>query len=179
MRIGKAWFGIEASKRRIRNQKLEDAARELDKDMKTASKFYKKRLINACTQQQLSYMMRNDLAPSKLRGLLTGKRKFQQVRLADALYSETELWFRVITEDGNLPFGTGIEDFVNPDFAKNLALSTFRPTRVEWDDHNPDRGLWLVVEVEGSVRGLPSELPYSKAYDLITASRPPLTFPLG
>jgi hypothetical protein len=175
MKFGeRAFLGIQATRQRLLKKERDAAARQLDKDMRKLGKQWKKDLIRGCTQQEEYHVVREDLQPNK-----SAKRRFQQIKLMDPLYSETEMWFRVITEGGKLPFGVSIATLLKPEFAINLGASVQRTVRVEYDLKDPSKGLWFVVEIDGSMRGVPLELTFNKAFDLIPESRSPLTVVLG
>ncbi len=179
MRPGeRSWFSREAIRERDIQRKIDAEHRREDKELKKTWKFFKKRLINAFIQQQMFHVTSEKNKPTIFQRL-GGRRRRQVVQLVDAYWNSTELWYRVRTEDGFLPFGVRIVDLLNPDLVKDLMGSVMRPVRIEWNEVHPDRGLWVVVEPYGSVRGLPSELPYSKALDVIPDSRPPLTYVVG
>jgi hypothetical protein len=175
MKFGeRAIFGIKASKDRWDRYQAQAAARRKDRDMKKMSKHFKKDILRGSIQQQQTHVISEQLAPHK-----SAKRRFQKLHLMDALYSETELWYRVVTEQGKLPYGVSVDDLLKPEFANGLTVSCLRPVRVEYNSKDPSKGLWIVVEYEESNRGVPLQLAFNKAFEMIPVSRPPLTFALG
>lgn len=174
----KAFFSQESRRDREIRRQLERERRKEDRQFAKMWKYFGKRLVNAFIQQQMMHVTSEKTRPNIFQRL-KGRKRRQLVKLVDPFWNSQELWYRVKTEDGFLPWGTNIADFLKPELVEDLKLSVMRGVRIEYDQQRPWLGLWVVVEPFESVRGLPTELMFSKAIEMIPDSRPPLTFVLG
>lgn len=107
----------------------------------------------------------------------TRKNTVQTVEITRTTSSPEAHYFRVDT--GRLPNGTFIDDLGNDKTIKNLCASCERHVSVIYDDNQPEKGFWFVVERMGSVRGIPAQVSYEDAYAAIPKSAGPLAFTVG
>jgi hypothetical protein len=107
----------------------------------------------------------------------TRKNTVQTVEISKAISCPEAHYFRIDT--GHLPNGTYIDDLGAEKTIKNLCASCERHVSVIYDQNQPEKGFWFVVERYGSIRGIPAQVSYEDAYSAIPMSAGPLAFTVG
>jgi hypothetical protein len=176
-----AWFSAAASNRRRKARQLQKEAKLATKERKRQEKiglkdvnYFKPRLVKACSQQGMMYILRPIMRPDAFDVIFLGKSPIQRVKFSHVFFDETRIWFRINSLE--LPYMTSILDFMTEGFLATVSDALGREIKCY---RSPKSGTWIVIERDGSTAGIPEYVRMQDALDAIPADADELTVMLG
>ena len=150
------------------------ALRQLNKQLDDDSRKIALMLTDTLTRLQFDHWLPKDRRPGVGAAIFSGKRGHQVVRFDKRSGDETVARFHVDTE--NLPYGMRVTNLLEEWVEKELTVAIRLPVQVVIKS---GRGVFIEVQRDGSLAGIPNSVPYSHAIEQMYQSDEPLEFVIG
>lgn len=150
------------------------AVRQLNKRLDDDSRKIALMLTDTLTRLQFDHWLPKDRRPGPGSAIFSGKRGHQEVRFDKRSGDETVARFHVDTE--NLPYGMRVTQLLEDWVEKELTVAIRLPVQVVIKS---GRGVFIEVQRDGSLAGIPNAVPYGHAIEQMNQSDKPLEFVLG
>lgn len=170
----KAQTRAEIAQAREIERQIARARAKLFEQLKKEAIFYWVKIREALRRMQFYHEIKGENKPGIAAQLITGKRAKQVVRCDAVEFNEDLLRFHI---DGDkMPYGSMLVEMLDPNIERELSLVCNRTIRIKSE---LTTGVYIEVQREGSIAGIPELYMFKDAFLAIPKSAHITSFPIG
>jgi len=143
-------------------------------ELKRESVFYWVKIRDALRRMQFYHEIKGDNKPGMAAQALTGKRAKQVVRCDAIEFDESVVRFHIDAD--RMPWGSMVVELLDERIERELSYVCYRTVRIKGDIAT---GVYIEVQREGSIAGIPELYLFKDAYLAIPKSAHITSFPIG